>query len=79
MHADRIREMDRVRASAQDENGEYSIAPMVSLATHMLTTEGLVGETAEAGFSGAWAHPCGGQGIVAGWRVSLADGKRRGG
>jgi hypothetical protein len=79
MHADRIREMDRVRASAQDEKGEYSIAPMVSLATHMLKTEGLVGETAEAGFSGAWAHPCGGQGIVAGWRVSLGDGERRGG
>jgi hypothetical protein len=69
MHADRIRELERVRASAQDEQGEYSIRPMVRLATHMLTTEGLAGETAESQFSGAWAHPCGGQGIVAAWKV----------
>ena len=70
MHADRIREMERVRARAQDEKGEYSIEPMVRLVTHMLKTEGLVNETAESLFSGAWAHPCGGRGIVAAWGVS---------
>lgn len=70
MHADRIGEMERVRASAQDEKGEYSIEPMVKLVTHMLKTEGLANETAEAEFSGAWAHPCGGRGIVAAWGVS---------
>ena len=70
MHADRIREMERVRASAQDEKGEYSISPMVKLVTHMLKAEGLVTETAESEFSGAWAHPCGGRGIVAAWGAS---------
>lgn len=70
MHSDRIRELDHVRESAQDEKGSYSIGPMVKLATHMLTTEGLVQATAEAEFSGAWAHPCGGMGIVAAWRVA---------
>jgi hypothetical protein len=70
MHADRIREMERVRARAQDEAGEYSIKPMVKLVTHMLKTEGLANETAESEFSGAWAHPCGGMGIVAAWSVA---------
>ncbi len=70
MHAGRIKEMERVRASAQDEKGEYSIRPMVELVTHMLKTEGLMSETAEAEFSGAWAHPCGGRGIVAAWGAS---------
>ena len=69
MHSDRIRNMEKVRASAQDERGMYSIGPMVIMATHMLKTEGLVEETAETEFSGAWAHPCGGTGIVAAWRV----------
>ena len=72
MHADRIREMERVRASAQDEKGEYSIKPMVRLVTHMLKTERLANETAESEFSGAWAHPCGGMGIVAAWSVAYS-------
>jgi hypothetical protein len=69
MHSDRIRNMEKVRASAQDERGVYSIGPMVKLATHMLKTEGLVGDTAETEFSDAWAHPCGGTGTVAAWQV----------
>lgn len=72
MYSDRIREIERVRFSAQDETGVYSIEPMVQLATHMLTTEGLVEETAKTQFSDAWAHPCGGTGIVAAWKIKVA-------
>lgn len=70
MYSDRVHELERVRASAQDERGEYSISPMVRLATHMLKSEGLVNLTAEARFTNAWAHPCGGEGIVAAWQVT---------
>ena len=75
MHADRIGAMEQVRESAQDEKGEYSIEPMVKLVTHMLKTEGLANETAKSEFSGAWAHPCGGEGIVAAWAVSKNSSK----
>jgi hypothetical protein len=67
-YSDRVHEMEKVRASAADEKGVYSIGPMVTLVTHMLTSEGLTGETAQCDFD-AWAHPCGGSGIVAAWAL----------
>jgi hypothetical protein len=67
-YADRINEMEKVRASAADEKGVYSIEPMVTLVTHMLRSEGLTGDTAQSEFL-AWAHPCGGNGIVAAWAL----------
>lgn len=70
---ERIAELDRVRRGA-DLSGTYSIQPMVELSDLMLHTRGLVTELRQTAFRGAWKHPAGGDGIVAGWQVEMVDG-----
>lgn len=64
-----ISRIDRVRFKAQDEQGVYSLDPLIDIANLVLNEEELVGEFVRQEFSGAWAHPCGGNGIVAAWGV----------
>ena len=62
-----ISRIDKVRIKAQDEHGVYSLDPLIDIANLVLREEELVGEFVRQEFSGAWAHPCGGNGIVAAW------------
>ena len=62
-----ISKIDKVRIKAQDEHGVYSLDPLIDIANLVLKEEELVGEFVRHEFSGAWAHPCGGNGIVAAW------------
>jgi len=64
--ASRIKELDLVRKSVQDVRGTYSITPMIEIANMVLTSEHLVENHAQQSFV-AWKHPCGGEGLVAGW------------
>ena len=69
---DIISELDDVRQKAQDEFGVYSLDPLIDLATLILKREGLTGDFVRQDFSGAWSHPCGGNGIVAAWSTKTA-------
>ena len=62
-----VSNINKVRIKAQDELGVYSIDPLIDIANLVLQKEDLVGEFVRQEFSGAWAHPCGGNGIVAAW------------
>ena len=62
----RLKELDAVRKSVQDRRGTYSIEPMIQIATMVLEYENVVKSHAAQTFE-AWRHPCGGEGIVAGW------------
>ena len=67
-HTDEIiPNIDSVRINAQDEFGVYSLDPVIEIANLVLQKEDLVGEFVRQEFSGAWSHPCGGNGIVAAW------------
>ena len=69
---DRVREIDRVRKTATEHgaDGEFSIAPIVGIIDLMLKHEGIVHEgPVVTKFKGAWRHPCGGDGMVAGWEI----------
>jgi hypothetical protein len=49
--------------------GELALKPLLDFAESILYVRGLVpGPRSEAAFE-AWAHPCGGRGIVFGWEV----------
>jgi len=63
-----VSNIDKVRSQAQDEHGVYSLDPLIDIANLVLNKEGLVAEFVRKEFSGAWSHPCGGNGIVAAWR-----------
>ena len=63
-----VSNIDKVRIQAQDEYGVYSLDPLIDIANLVLDKEGLVAEFVRKEFSGAWSHPCGGNGIVAAWR-----------
>ncbi len=63
-----VSNIDRVRIQAQDEHGVYSLDPLIDIANLVLAKEDLVAEFVRKEFSGAWSHPCGGNGIVAAWR-----------
>jgi hypothetical protein len=62
----RLKELDLVRKSVQDQRGVYSITPMIEIVSMVLGHEGLVKDHKTRAFN-AWRHPCGGEGIVAGW------------
>ncbi len=64
-----ISKIDKVRFRAQDRHGVYSLDPLIDIANLVLKEEELVGEFVRQEFSGAWAHPCGGNGIVAAWGI----------
>ena len=69
---DRVREIDRVRTAATGDgaDGVFSIAPIVGIIDLMLKHEGIVHEgPVVTKFKGAWRHPCGGDGMVAGWEI----------
>lgn len=51
-------------------NLEYGIYPMVEVADAYFTSRRLVLDVTEARFTGAWRHPCGGNGRVVGWEIS---------
>ena len=63
-----VSNIDKVRIQAQDEYGVYSLDPLIDIANLVLKKEDLVAEFVRKEFSGAWSHPCGGNGIVAAWR-----------
>lgn len=66
---DTISNIDQVRIKAQDEFGVYSLDPLIDIANLLLQKERLVVEFVRKEFTGAWSHPCGGNGIVAAWQT----------
>ncbi|MFN7751269.1 MAG: hypothetical protein ACK5TE_03270 [Pseudomonadota bacterium] len=68
--ATRIANLDRVRDSARDANGVYSLEPLTDIAQLMFDKEKLTTNVIRKEFSGAWTHPCGGNGLVVGWEVA---------
>lgn len=64
--AERIGHIEDV---CRDNGGELSLRPLLDFAESILYVKGLIpGPRAESKFQ-AWAHPCGGRGIVFGWEV----------
>lgn len=64
--AERIANIEEV---CRGNGGELSLKPLLDFAESILYVRGLIpGPRSQASFE-AWAHPCGGQGVVFGWEV----------
>jgi hypothetical protein len=49
--------------------GTYSVVPMIEFADEIFQSKGLVNPVSLTKFSGAWRHPCGGNGYIFSWEL----------
>ena len=69
LHPQHKNTIANIREVVQQNGGELSVMPLLDFADGILRMRGLsAGSYCTAKFN-AWAHPCGGQGIVFGWEV----------
>lgn len=66
-HTDRIK--NAIEVCQREISGELNPEVGVSMVNNFLQSEGLVFDHATAKFSGAWRHPCGGDGLIFGWEL----------
>jgi hypothetical protein len=50
-------------------DGKYSVIPMIEFADEIFQSKGLVKPVLFTKFSGAWRHPCGGDGYIFSWEL----------
>ena len=67
--AERINEIRKVCRMQKEDNGELDPIRMANYADLLFQKEGLVSPMEAVQFSGAWRHPCGGNGLIFGWEV----------
>ena len=70
---ERITNMRDVCKKENATTGEYPLNPMLEMLNDFLVGKDLTQDMIVNDFEGAWKHPCGGNGKVAGWHVNPTD------
>ena len=68
-HLEYIENIERVCRTNDPLKMHYSVRPMIEFANDIFIQRGLVNELVVEEFSGAWRHPCGGNGVIFGWEI----------
>ena len=68
-HSGRIKEMRKVCKKNNENTGELNVKNIVDFANQIFTTNNLARNLVQEDFTGAWRHPCGGNGTIFAWEV----------
>jgi hypothetical protein len=69
MASGRIKEIEKVCNLQKEDGGVLDPIRMANYANLLFEAEGLVHPLETQPFSGAWRHPCGGDGLIFGWEI----------
>jgi hypothetical protein len=72
-HPKEMEKVKNLKATCRENdpiNGVLNIGPLVDFADAIFQKESVVKSHARELFSGAWRHPCGGNGTIFGWEVN---------
>lgn len=71
-HPEEVSRITNLKATCQGNdpvNGILNVGPLVDFADAIFQRQGIVKSHSRQMFTGAWRHPCGGNGTIFGWEV----------